>query len=267
MLNFNTSSNNSLDEIVFENRNKMYGAYALRKSYDEHFIKAFFISLSLLVLIVFASFVGKWITPPKPIVVNDFVVPFKPMTNFEIVLDKSDAALPPKVSLQQKVPTESFTIAIDKKVIEENKELKTIESKPSVGVNGIVGTASSQVPTMPNLSKVGITGIVPPSSLIPVIVDEMPEFPGGEEAMRDYLKSNIITPHDAELAQITGSVLISFIVETDGSISNVFVERGKGYGLDEEASRVIKLMPKWKPGIQQNQKVRVKFFLPIRFDY
>ena len=266
MLNFNTPSNNSLDEIVFENRNKMYGAYALRKSYEDHLIKAFFISLATLFFIVFASFISKWITPPKPIVVNEFVVPFKPMTDFEIILDKSDAALPPKVSLQQKVPTESFTIAIDKKVIEENKEIKPIEGKASAGVTGIIGSPNAQLPSFPNLNKVGTVGIIP-AALVPVMVDEMPEFPGGEEAMRDFLKSNIITPHEAEVAQITGSVLLSFIVETDGSISNVTVERGKGYGLDEEATRVIKQMPQWKPGIQKNQKVRVKFFLPIRFDY
>jgi len=98
-----------------------------------------------------------------------------------------------------------------------------------------------------------------------VFVEEQPEFPGGEEALMNYLISNIHYPEQAKELDIQGTVIIEFVVETDGSVTNVVVKRGIGGGCDEEAVRVVKSMPKWKPGKQRGKPVRVRYTLPVRF--
>ena len=96
-------------------------------------------------------------------------------------------------------------------------------------------------------------------------IEVMPEFPGGMEAMMKYLSENIKYPEQAKEKNTQGRVLVSFVVEKDGSISNVKVARGIGNGCDEEAVRVISAMPKWKPGKHNGKKVRVSFAIPISF--
>lgn len=98
-----------------------------------------------------------------------------------------------------------------------------------------------------------------------VFVEEQPEFPGGEEALMAYLQSNIKYPQMAKELEIQGKVIIEFVVETDGSVTNVTVKRGIGGGCDEEAVRVVKAMPKWKPGKQRGKPVRVRYTLPVTF--
>ena len=93
----------------------------------------------------------------------------------------------------------------------------------------------------------------------------MPEFPGGMEAMMKYLSENIKYPEMAKQKNTQGKVLVTFVVEKNGSISDVKVAKGIGDGCDEEAVRVISAMPKWKPGMQNGKKVRVSFAIPISF--
>ena len=101
---------------------------------------------------------------------------------------------------------------------------------------------------------------------IPYIsVQKMPEFRGGTAALMRYLATNIKYPPYAKEAGIQGRVFINFVVERDGSITAVKVLRGIGGGCDEEAVRVVKAMPKWKPGIQRSKPVRVSFNLPVKF--
>ena len=97
------------------------------------------------------------------------------------------------------------------------------------------------------------------------IVDEMPQFPGGEKALTDYMANNVKYPEEAKNKNIAGRVFASFVVEKDGSVNEVKVLRGIGGGCDEEAVRVIKSMPKWKPGIQKGKPVRVSFQMPFMF--
>ena len=98
-----------------------------------------------------------------------------------------------------------------------------------------------------------------------VVVEKMPEFPGGNEAMAQYITDNIKYPQKAKRKKISGKVFVSFIVEKDGSVSNVEVIRGIGGGCDEEAIRVVSNMPKWEPGTQRGKPVRVKYILPLNF--
>ena len=98
-----------------------------------------------------------------------------------------------------------------------------------------------------------------------VIVESMPQFPGGEEARLTYLNENVRYPTMAREAGIQGRVFVEFVVEKDGSVTNVRVVRGIGGGCDEEAIRVVQSMPRWIPGKQRNVPVRVRFNMPIRF--
>ena len=93
----------------------------------------------------------------------------------------------------------------------------------------------------------------------------MPEFPGGEQAMMKFVAENVQYPEEAKEKEISGRVLVGFIVEKDGSISETEVVKGIGGGCDEEAVRVVKAMPKWKPGMDKGKPVRVHYMLPLIF--
>ncbi|MBN2040044.1 MAG: energy transducer TonB [Spirochaetes bacterium] len=98
-----------------------------------------------------------------------------------------------------------------------------------------------------------------------IIVEEMPEFPGGNHALRQWIADNITYPAEALEKSIGGRVYISFAVESDGNITDVRVVRGVFPSLDQEALRVIKLLPKWKPGKQRGRSVKVLYVVPVNF--
>lgn len=97
------------------------------------------------------------------------------------------------------------------------------------------------------------------------IVEEMPEYPGGDKKLLEYVAKSVKYPQIARESGIQGRVFVNFVIEPDGSVSNVKVLRGIGGGCDEEAMRVIKSMPKWKPGKQRGKAVRVTYTLPVNF--
>ena len=97
------------------------------------------------------------------------------------------------------------------------------------------------------------------------VVEQMPEFPGGMPAMIEFLQTNLNYPKDAKKQNVGGRVLVMFVVEADGSISNVRVAKKIFPSLDAEALRVVKAMPKWNPGKEKGKPVRVNFSLPIVF--
>lgn len=97
------------------------------------------------------------------------------------------------------------------------------------------------------------------------VVEKMPEYPGGQAALFEYLSKNVKYPADAEKKKIEGRVLVTFVVNTDGSITDIEVVRKTFPSLDAEAVRVISGMPKWKPGEQKGKKVRVKYSVPLSF--
>lgn len=98
-----------------------------------------------------------------------------------------------------------------------------------------------------------------------VVVEEMPEFPGGKEALKEYLDSSMVYPAMALEANVKGLVMVEFLIDEQGSISRIKVLKGLGYGCDEEVIRVISRMPMWTPGYQDGKAVRVLYRLPVRF--
>lgn len=111
---------------------------------------------------------------------------------------------------------------------------------------------------------------VPPTEVqIPkevfLYVEQMPEFPGGKEAMMKYLAQNIVYPATAVEDTVEGKVIVGFVVSTEGEITEVEVNKGVRSDLDAEAVRVVKAMPRWKSGKQNGKPVNVRFTLPIKF--
>ena len=96
-------------------------------------------------------------------------------------------------------------------------------------------------------------------------VEQMPEYPGGMQAMIEFLQTNMKYPEDAEKQKVEGRVMVQFVVETDGSVSGVHVAKQVFPSLDAEAIRVVKAMPNWTPGKEKGRVVRVKYLLPIVF--
>ncbi|GAB3910214.1 energy transducer TonB [Mucilaginibacter boryungensis] len=103
------------------------------------------------------------------------------------------------------------------------------------------------------------------SNALFITVEEQAQFPGGFPKFTEYLSHNLHYPAQAKAANIQGRVFLTFVVEKDGRLTNIKVLRGIGHGCDEEAMRVVKASPKWKPGRQNNKAVRTQYTLPISF--
>ncbi|KAF0204244.1 MAG: periplasmic protein [Bacteroidetes bacterium] len=146
-------------------------------------------------------------------------------------------------------------------VVEEDKkvtEVVTYIDGIAVGAEKKSTRRSNKQQSMADEEEVAETEIF-------AVVETSPSFPGGDEARIRFLTNNISYPQEARDAGISGTVYITFVVERDGSTSDIRVLRGIGGGCDEEAVRVIKMMPEWSPGKQRGKPVRVQFNMPIKF--
>jgi protein TonB len=125
--------------------------------------------------------------------------------------------------------------------------------------------AKLDAPVIPDKGPAIVETKVEKNDEILEFVEQMPEFPGGEEALFAYIQKNLKYPQQAVDANTTGRVTINFVVNDDGSITDVKLARGIGYGCDEEAIKIVRGLPRWNPGKQNGKKVRVAYSLPITF--
>ena len=170
---------------------------------------------------------------------------------------------------------QKFTAPVIKKdelVKEENqvKQMDKLDDKVAVGTEDKEGVKDRTVEAV--RSEIAVAAPPPPPAPKPEVatkvfdvVEEMPSFPGGNGALMSYLNSNVKYPVVAQENGVQGRVIISFVVERDGSISDVKVARSVDPSLDREAQRVVKSMPRWTPGKQNGQTVRVKYTVPVVF--
>ena len=147
--------------------------------------------------------------------------------------------------------------AIELEVVDDDVEVKDVEINADVDLEEDI---SAEIPDTPDVIDDDVE-----EAEIFTVVEEMPSFPGGMEKLPEYLAKNIKYPQMARESGIQGRVFVYFVVEPDGSVSKVQVLRGIGGGCDEEAIRVVKNMPKWKPGKQRGKPVRVSYNLPVNF--
>lgn len=263
----------TLDDIVFANRNQAYGAYSLRKGYPKTVTRALIIGGILFTLGVLAPTIITALTPevekqamvevdlmklpPPPIDPNE--PPPPPPPPVEVPKVNTVKFLPPEVKPDEEVPEETPPPAV-----EELKEAVAAEVTQEGDPNAEEVIAAPEAAAAPTKVEVAVEA-APKEETIFTVVEQQPEFPGGGSALGQWLGKNIRYPAAAQRANIAGKVYISFVVNTDGSIQDVTILKGLGFGTDEEAQRVVKSMPKWRPGKQSGRPVRVKFNLPISF--
>lgn len=163
---------------------------------------------------------------------------------------------PPEITLKNEPLAGNIQTVLEQTLVET--QLATTEI---TGDNDIAIPASAfglQSGNMPGERDVN-------ESEIFAIVEEMPEFPGGSQGLLQYLATKIRYPDMARENRVEGLVVVQFIIDEKGKISNVIVLRGIGGGCDEEAIRVIKAMPDWQPGRQRGMPVKVRYNVPVRF--
>ena len=267
-------------EMVFAGKNKEYGAYQLRKGTSGRNIKA------LLILVIAAALVGgflawKVIEQKKAEEQQAYMeaMEFANLQKQAKKEEKKKEQVKPKIEPKKEIPvareTQKFTAPVIKKdelVKEENqvKQMDKLDDKVAVGSEDKEGVKDRTVEAV--RSEIAVAAPPPPPAPKPEVatkvfdvVEEMPSFPGGNAALMSYLNSNTKYPVVAQENGVQGRVIISFVVERDGSISDVKVARSVDPSLDREAQRVVKSMPRWTPGKQNGQTVRVKYTVPVVF--
>ena len=268
-------------DMVFAGKNKEYGAYQLRKGTSGRNIK------SLLILVIAAALVGGFLAW-KVIAQKQAEEQQAYMEAMELAKlqkqaqkeeKKKQETVKPKMEVKKEIPvareTQKFTAPVIKKdelVKEENqvKQMDKLDDKVAVGAEDKEGVKDRTVEAV--RSEIAVAAPPPPPAPKPEVatkvfdvVEEMPSFPGGQGALMSYLASNIKYPVVAQENGVQGRVIVSFVVERDGSITDVKVARSVDPSLDREAQRVVKSMPKWKPGKQNGSTVRVKYTVPVVF--
>ena len=266
--------------MVFAGKNKEYGAYQLRKGTSGRNNKA------LLILVIAAALVGGFLAW-KVIEQKQAEEQQAYMEAMELAKlqqqakkeEKKKEQVKPKIEPKKEIPvareTQKFTAPVIKKdelVKEENqvKQMDKLDDKVAVGSEDKEGVKDRTVEAV--RSEIAVAAPPPPPAPKPEVatkvfdvVEEMPSFPGGNAALMSYLNSNTKYPVVAQENGVQGRVIISFVVERDGSISDVKVARSVDPSLDREAQRVVKSMPRWTPGKQNGQTVRVKYTVPVVF--
>ncbi len=259
--------------IVFSNRNKDYGAYELRTHASQHLIKAFLIAAPVFMLLFVGPMIYSQYKKGSEVEVNVVMQTQAIEPIHEIKQEKPKQEEPKKEMTKAKTmpPAKTVNLSANIKVIEE-----TIAEPPttaqvnnavvgSVTTNGAEGNANA-MPSTTTQSGVDGNGAGTDNTVYPTgSVEVYPEFPGGMQAWAKFLQRNLQYPYMAQENEVQGMVYVSFVVEKDGSITDVKVVRGIGAGCDEEAVRVIKKSPKWKAGLQNDQAVRVRYQMPINY--
>jgi protein TonB len=249
-------------DLVFDGKNHVYGAYALRKGSSRRHFRALLIAIVFFVLACLAPGILRQILPKqteKDVRVRTFS---------EIKIDK------PKENILKEIPppppvrnTIKFTppvIKPDEAVNEEEEpkmQKEIVEQKAAISTTDFSkGTDDIAAPIAKENAK-----ITEDENKIFMIAEKMPQFPGGEQEMMKFIAENLKYPGKAQEAGVSGKVVVNFVVGRDGKITQIKVIRGIGMGCDEEAIRVLQKMPAWTPGLMGGKAVPVYFTFPIQF--
>jgi protein TonB len=249
-------------DIVFEGRNKKYGAYQLRKSNRRTTIKA---------LIIGSVFFG--LAVAAPVIIN--LIPKGEDTDMDRDIKLTAIKLPPKQEKPKlnvppppppppKVDQVKFVkpvVAKAEDVTEEPPKIVEIKEK-KLGAETIKGDPDAILTVEPvGTGKVAVVEAADDNTIYNTAgIEVKPDFPGGIEKFYKFVGNNYVTPEEEGLK---GKVYVTFVVEKDGSLTDIKVIRDIGYGTGKEAIRVLKKSPRWAPGVQNGKPVRVLFSLPI----
>ena len=257
-------------DIVFEGRNKQYGAYDLRKTYDSRIKKALLVTGGLIVLIflgsIFANIIGKNKTDQIEVLDTQMAEIKKNDVPPPPVLPPPKAPPPPEINQIKYTPpkiVKDEEVKADEK-IEEIKEDQVISNKTVESDNKV---AIVQAPVEDKGTQVVEAPKSDDEDKIFTKVENEAAFPGGEAAWRRFLEKNLnaSTPVDNGAPEGSYQVIVRFIVSKDGSISDVQAESKHGYGMEDEAVKIIKKGPKWTPALQNGRNVNAYRRQPITF--
>ncbi|MDD6552208.1 MAG: TonB family protein [Prevotellaceae bacterium] len=268
-------------EMVFANRNKEYGAYKLRRGVTKRNI------LSIIIMLVAAAIIASIIGIQAIVEANkQKVAVTSGVTLQELNQAKKKAKVERKAPVQKEEKKEvvkqvkssiKFTAPVIKKDSEVKKEIVSQNdlnnSKTAVGAFDVKGNSDEGTVLKATQEIVTEEAPKPQAAAAPAavenkvfdVVEQMPSFPGGNGALMSYLSSNVKYPVVAQENGVQGRVVVSFVVEKDGSITDVQVVRSVDPSLDREAARVVRSMPRWNPGKQNGSAVRVKYNVPVSF--
>ena len=210
-------------------------------------------------------------TPPKKVIKKGKADAQIKMGNKTIQVKKTEKIASgktkePLIMIDGKRSTKAEMDALDEKRIDHINVLKEKAATEIYGAEGINGVIEIKTKKPVLLDVVVKTEAQTEPDDKPFdVVEQMPEFPGGQEALMQFLRQEIKYPKEAEEKGLQGRVVVRYIIEKDGSISEVEIAKSVNEYLDAEAVRVVNAMPKWKPGKQKGEPVRVKFTIPITF--
>ena len=269
--NINLTSQEWID-LIFEGKNKSYGAYRLRQSSGKRHLYAFIVVvIATILLFVAMSLITTYQTQKKS---KEAMTQVTELSNIQLEQPK----VPEENIIQQYIapPVElkstiKFTPPVIKKdeEVREDAEMKTqeflTESNLAISVADIKGTNEETGVDIATLQDHKVIVAAEPEEKIFEVVEQPASFPGGDAALMSWLNENIKYPVIAQENGIQGRVIIQFVVGRDGTIDDINVVRGVDPSLDKEAVRLVNNMPKWIPGKQGGTAVKVRFTLPIVF--
>ena len=269
---------NEWSDMMFENRNKEYGAYVLRRQTGRrNVISMIAVLLLFAAVMIFMIAKNAYEAYQKEHAVMDQVTELSALTQQkknEAKVERKE--IPVRQEQQQVVEKVKSSVKFTAPVIKKDDEVKPedelksqdeiMNSKVAVGALNVVGNDESG--EVLKAKEVIATEPVKPKeeeNKVFDVVEQMPSYPGGMGALMQYLSSHIKYPVIAEENGIQGRVICTFVVERDGSITDVKIAKSVDPSLDKEAMRVVSSMPKWIPGKQNGSAVRVKYTLPVTF--
>lgn len=261
-------------DIIFANRNKSYGAYQLRRDYPKYLGRAMVFGL-LLIALMFAfpyilSAVRDLVPKEKPV---DVVAELGPPPDIDPNNPPPPPPPPPPTPPPPTRSTVKFVPPVIKKDIEvQEEEVKTIEElidkKEDIGNEDKKGNDEAAPAIEENPSELQVIEepkVVEDKTYEMFDIQKPPSFPGGEAELMKFLNKNIEYPALAKENNIQGVAVLTFVVNKDGSVSDVAIVKEIGGGCGKEAVRVVKTMPKWSAGEANGHPVKVRFTLPVRF--
>lgn len=256
-------------DLIFQDRNKAYGAYKMRaNSTKRHNIAMLIVVIIALVGFSLPTLIEMATPKQKEEMVE--VTTLSQLEEPEVkqeAMKKPEPLAPPPPALKSSI---KFTAPVVKKDEEVNDDdvLKSqqeiTEAKVAISIADVKGNDEVNGKDIAELKQV-VTQAEPKEEEVFNMVEQMPTFPGGPGELMSYLGKNIRYPAIAQENGTQGKVIIQFVVEKDGSITDVTVARSQDPYLDKEAVRVVKTMPKWIPGKQNGKAVRVKYTVPVTF--
>ena len=266
--------NNDWVDLVFQGRNQEYGAYQLRKGTSKRNVISVIIMLAAAALIYVGISLKNFIEASTQKVavtqVQELSALEKPKEKAEVKQKKVEIQQPEKV-VERVKSSVKFTAPVIKKddEVKPEDELKNqdelLNTKTAIGALDVKGNDDKDGEVLKLKETVAQPEPKPEPEKVFEVVEQMPSFPGGDKALMDFLSNNVKYPVVAQENGVQGRVVISFVVEKDGSITDVRVVRSVDPSLDKEAARVVKSMPKWIPGKQNGAAVRVKYNVPVSF--